>query len=486
MQCAIIQSGIRLEPRNNDTVKGDTMNKLTYKASDDRPPRELSRVYFACHPDDFERTFDMLCEDIFATHNCVVYRREQMSEPLPPENREDDDLDSMLLFVIPVTKKLLTESSIARDEDIPFAQRHGLLPYGIRILPVVVEPGAGDLPEYTRYFGEMQYLDRTAKDESAVSYEKKLKDFLDDTLLDDDTRDRIREEFDAYVFLSYRKKDRRLANKLMRQIHCNRRFVSVAIWYDEYLVPGRNFRESIKEAMSKSKLFMLLVTPSLLEPGNYVQEVEYPDARKAEMPIEPVLPIEVVEMDIDGLKAAYENIPEVVVSDDEDRLFGILSDTIGSYIKNVNDCSDRLYLMGLAYLTGCDVEINRELGIELLTEAGEAGNIRTIERLVSIYTYAEGGGRLRLDRKYNGKAFYWMSRQYECYQKDLGYQNEKTLRLMLELAISENPLVNESPEELLDKCLKYGPAVFESDDLFMLDVMFRKAAFAGSLKEKYR
>lgn len=28
------------------------------------------RVYFTCHPDDFDRFFEKVCADIFATHDC--------------------------------------------------------------------------------------------------------------------------------------------------------------------------------------------------------------------------------------------------------------------------------------------------------------------------------------------------------------------------------------------------------------------------------
>lgn len=41
--------------------------------------RGKPRMYFTCHPDDFNRAFDKICGDIFKTHDCAVYYTEAMS-----------------------------------------------------------------------------------------------------------------------------------------------------------------------------------------------------------------------------------------------------------------------------------------------------------------------------------------------------------------------------------------------------------------------
>lgn len=50
---------------------------------------------------------------------------------------------------------------------------------------------------------------------------------------------------DAYVFLSYRKKDRKHAKELMRLIHANRFCLDIAIWYDGFLAAGEDFNAAI-------------------------------------------------------------------------------------------------------------------------------------------------------------------------------------------------------------------------------------------------
>ncbi|MDE6780419.1 MAG: hypothetical protein K2J40_03040 [Ruminococcus sp.] len=43
-------------------------------------------------------------------------------------------------------------------------------------------------------------------------------------------------------------------------------------------MPGENFNVSIENALKKSELFTMLVTPNLVQEKNYVMEVEYPMA----------------------------------------------------------------------------------------------------------------------------------------------------------------------------------------------------------------
>ena len=62
-------------------------------------------------------------------------------------------------------------------------------------------------------------------------------------------KEKIRAAFDAYIFLSYRKKDRAYAQELMHLIHKNRFCKDIAIWYDEFLTPGESFRANVEKMM---------------------------------------------------------------------------------------------------------------------------------------------------------------------------------------------------------------------------------------------
>jgi hypothetical protein len=93
------------------------------------------RVWFTCHPEDFEKYFRKICDDLFATHDCAVYYTEDMTEIIAPEDM-GTDLGRNNLLIVPVTFKLLTTPNRAMDVDIPYAkQAH------IPVLPFMMESG---------------------------------------------------------------------------------------------------------------------------------------------------------------------------------------------------------------------------------------------------------------------------------------------------------------------------------------------------------
>lgn len=265
--------------------------------------RGKPRVFFTCHPADFERSFEKICADIFAVQNCAIFYTPDMEYRIPQEDMELD-IAAMNLVVIPVSLKLLLEPNRAMDIDFQFAREHG-----ITVLPIMIESGFDSVYARPDKFGKRQYLDSVTTDSTAVPYKEKLKKFLHSVLVDDETEYRIRRAFDAYIFLSYRKKDRRFANDLMRLIHKDPLCRDIAIWYDEYLVPSEEFDENIRKALEKSELFTLLVTPNLINEENYVRTYEYPQARSSGKPI---LSVEAEKTDRKELEKQFEGIPKCI------------------------------------------------------------------------------------------------------------------------------------------------------------------------------
>ncbi|MCQ2538107.1 MAG: toll/interleukin-1 receptor domain-containing protein, partial [Lachnospiraceae bacterium] len=193
-----------------------------------------------------------------------------------------DDLEHMKLVVVPVTTDFLFYANYAKDIVIPYClKKH------IPLLPVMMEPGLAD--DFNQICGDIQFLEYTQYDSTAISFEIKLANFLKNVLISEAHIKEIKDIFASYIFLSYRKKDRRDAQKVMQQIHNYANCEDVAIWYDEFLTPGENFNTSILEALKKSQLFALVVTPNLLEEENYVARIEYPEALKLGKAVLPVL-----------------------------------------------------------------------------------------------------------------------------------------------------------------------------------------------------
>lgn len=408
------------------------MPKYLYKTRGNSSPQNKPRVYFTCHPDDFERYFDKICEDIFKTHDCAIYYTEDMTDIIPDEDKPTD-LGSMNLFVVPITFRLLSKPNRAMDDDLVYAKKEH-----IAILPFMMEPGIDEFYSRPDKFGELQYINPYSHDLTEISYEEKLKKYLESVLISEETAKRVRAAFDAYIFLSYRKKDRRYANELMRLIHAKPEFRDVAIWYDEFLTPGESFNENISRMLKESKLFTLLVTPNLLEEPdgkpNFVMAHEYPQARATGMNI---LPTEMVETDKDILSEKYEGIPTCVDPHDDEAFRERLLTSIKKIAVGENDDDpEHNFLIGLAYLDGIDVEKNCERGLQLICKAAEA---ELLEAMIVIANIYHNGIDVQSDYH---KELKWRERIYEHLKKTYGEEHQDTLLALRELAGTHNCLHN--------------------------------------------
>lgn len=401
-------------------------------------PQGRPRVFFTCHPDDFDRSFEKICADLLKSQDCAIYYTADMSGSIADDDRETE-LEQMNLFVIPVSFRLLTSPSRAMDRDLPFArEKH------IPVLPVMLEPGLETVYSRPDRFGTLQFIDPFNADPTAIPYEEKLRRFLAGVLFDSATAERVRGAFDAYIFLSYRKKDRRFANELMRLIHSNPVCRDIAIWYDEFLIPGESFDRAIGEMLDKCDLFALLVTPNLVNEENYVQTTEYPAAHSAG---KTVLPAEMAPTDYAELKRLYDGIPECVDARDDGALRDSLAQAFREYALRENDSDPaHNFLIGLAYLDGIDVEVDRARALELITGAAEAGLPEAMEKLCGMYY---NGDCVPLDWREENK---WRERLAEHYEKTLGAGDEKTLGALNSLALSLDRLGEyEKALRILDK-----------------------------------
>ncbi len=351
---------------------------LKCKTLADTPAQGKRRVFFTSHPDDFEKYFESITSQILKINNCAIYyKTDNVYENI------DADLTDINLFVVPITTKLFLEPCRAMEIDVPYA-----LNKPIPILPLMQEDGLDKL--FTEHFKDLQYLSPNSKDETAITYNEKLKKYLTSTLVSDELAEKIRSAFDAYIFLSYRKKDRKYANILMRLIHNHNFCRDIAIWYDEYLVPGEDFNNSIKNALDKSDLFTMVVTPNLINEKNYVQTNEYPAALHHKK----VLPVEMIPTDRIELMQQYPEIPDSVDGQNNIELSNALKNSLTQIVKRENDNDPQHnYLIGLAYLEGIDVEVNYDRALTLIKSAAEAKeNIipEAIEKLSTMYTIGQG------------------------------------------------------------------------------------------------
>ncbi len=417
----------------------ETKNKVDI----DKKPR----VYFTCHPADFDKYFKKICEDIFKTHDCAIYYTEDMSEIIA-EDEKKVDLGRNNLFVIPVTFKLLTTPNRAMDHDIPYAFKEH-----IPVFPFMMELGIDEFYSKPDKFGKLQYLNPCSTDRTEISYEEKLKKYLESVLISDEMAQRVRAAFDAYIFLSYRKKDRKYANELMRLIHSYPECRDIAIWFDEFLVPGESFKENIEKMLDKCDLFALLVTPHLLEKviddngnqrDNYVVSTELPLARKKKE--EKDTDIFAVEMESTDKKGLSAICVEDCVNAGDAAFRTRLLDAVSRMAITTNNTPEHNFLVGLAYLDGIDVEVNHTLALELITSAAE---VNLPEAMLKLYNMYDQGMGVQLDYH---EALKWAQVLADYYTQTCGEKHPDTLTALNRLATVYGELGDYHEEaELLKK-----------------------------------
>ncbi len=406
------------------------MPEIKNRTKGNSNPRGKRRVYFTCHPADFDRYFDKLCQDIFKTHDVAIYYTADMQAPFSEEEL-DTDLGSNNLFIVPVTFRLLREPNRAMDRDLAYAKANH-----IPILPFMMESGIDFFYAQPEKFGDRQYLSPYSDDSTALPYEQKLKKYLDTLLVSDKTVRQIQAAFDAYIFLSYRKKDRRYANELMGLIHENPEYQDIAIWYDEFLIPGESFRENIERFLGSSRFMALVVTGNLLEePGgkpNFVMDTEYPMACRNGKSI---LPMEMAATDRRQLSEKYPDIPPCLDPRDKAALLRSLEQVLSRSAKEAPGRDPmHTFLIGLAYLEGIDVEVNRKRGIALVTEAARAELPEAMEKLFDMY---RSGSHVSLDYR---EAALWGENLAAWRREHLGPNHPDTLNALNNLACTYSDL----------------------------------------------
>ena len=368
--------------------------KLACRTRGNTDPRGKSQVCFTAHPKDYELYLDLICSELLERQNCAVYY-ETEDPSIFDENELHAVLDQMKLIVIPVTSRFLHEESRARLVELPYALKNH-----IPVLPLIEEEGLYD--DFNSICGDLQTLSRFQKGDALLPYGEKLTRYLENVLIGDELAEKVRAAFDAYVFLSYRKKDRASAQGLRELIHKNPMCRDIAVWYDEFLVPGEAFNNAIEDAMKKCSLFALAVTPSILEDGNYVMTTEYPNALKMK---KRVLPALLEKTDLKELNEKYPGITDPVSPE-------AVSEILRKLALRKNDDPMHTFFIGLAYLGGIDVVTDHKLALELISSAADAGIPEAAQKLVSMYRNAQG-----VNRDYN-EALRWQKKLADLRRKD--------------------------------------------------------------------
>ncbi len=330
------------------------------------------KAYFSCHPDDFTKYKDVIVNDLLKHNDCAIYYYSPDAQI--NENTRNFDLSDIKLFVFAVTKKLLTTPNKAFDYDLKYA-----ITQHKHIIPIVVEPNLDTL--VLEKFGSIQFLDKTKLNQA--EYEDKIKYHTKRFTHEENLTKKIEAALEGKVFLSYRKKDRSVAKTVMKTLHRPDINRFLGIWYDEFLIPGEDFNENIADGIKNCDIFVMVITPNIIEGNNYVLNSEYPLAKKLNKFI---IPIEAKKTDMKLLREKFPDLPPCVGVRDFEKIAELVKTALKPLPK-VKHTLDDFYYMGLAYMEGITVELDIKRGLELIKFAAKKNRINALSKLVEMYRF---------------------------------------------------------------------------------------------------
>ena len=358
-----------------------------------RTLRDKPRVFLLGRREELPLALSRIPDLVLGVSNCVIYF-ERAEEP-SGEQEMEDILPRMQILIAAVTRAFLNQEAAYISRAMRIARAHH-----IPVLPLLLEEV--DEEAYARLFDkDHRLMLYGGYDETAKSLQDKLSSFFEAVLPGDDMRRRVRESFCGYAFFSYRKVDRRYVKPLISTLYRQKAMRRIAVWYDEQLLPGRSFENEILDTLDKSFLFVLQVTPSLLEEENYVRMVEFPEALKRDKLI---LPIEVSDVDGEELARLYEGMPPVYDVLDGEQVESFLEQAVRECAPGAFSpmTPEEEYLLGLAYLDGIDVIVDRDFALTCLTRAAERGYAPSAEKLCVMYREGIGVKRDAEKTRYYG------------------------------------------------------------------------------------
>ena len=187
--------------------------------------------------------------------------------------------------------------------------------------------------------------------------------------------------FSQSYFISYRKIDGKYVDYLQHIIHNDPSLVETQLWYDSYLVPGKNYETSLSAVITECSAVLLVITPHLLELDNYVLRVEIPAAKKYG---KPVIGILMEETDLNAIQDVYGI--EKIYRLEKGIPFGYILSKEGLTLPKTRSYPRRLFLLATAYMEGRIVEYNIKVACELLYQAIQYKYPDAYEKLIEIKT----------------------------------------------------------------------------------------------------
>ena len=264
--------------------------------------QEKKKVFISAHPADRYGLIDKICAAVEATGTHTAIYNDT------PNDKGAGIPQGVDAFIVVATVKYFTWANSGYLSEYFAAVREG-----VRVIPLLVEGTQNAIDLINMRLGKLQFINATEDLDFALDT---LRAYLTAT-------EREIDRSLPSVFISYRRADRELLHEIVKSIKSTPEGKRVNIWYDEVIAPGENYSQSIMRELCDCDLFLLLVTPRVLELKNYVHRVEYLEAKKRGKRI---IAIEGERTDRSTLTDMYGNLPRIVSAKQLGALCSVLAE----------------------------------------------------------------------------------------------------------------------------------------------------------------
>lgn len=339
---------------------------------------QKEKIYVTGHKKDLP-VFRSVTDDILKLLNAKVFVDSGLvTEEYPAVEDRLLSISQMNLMVFIVSDSFFEADCTARTVEFEYAVKNR-----IPILPIILKEGLEEV--FNRICGPYHLLKRYSS-----YFPDKLKHFIDLKFNQYHMIDKppipLEKCKNGKIFISYRKKNRVYADKAIRFLRSIDFLRDVEIWYDDFLTEGEGYNDEIALHLKESNIFLLIVTPDLLEEGNYVMRIEYPNAVKAGKKI---IPLIAEDTDKVSLARKYSGInPFLRLGDKMGAAFTFTAAL--NCTEKYAYSPDKLFMLGSAYFDGKGMEFNPTLGIEMLTAAADGGCYYACSRMGILYSEGIG------------------------------------------------------------------------------------------------
>ena len=256
--------------------------------SNDVSPINKKRLFILHHPANQE-LMRKKAKHLAKLLDCAVYYLNYGQFRYPDADEFCSLLNGMDIVVPFVTEEFLDET----EEDDRYEGMFDLIQYVFRyvkkrhipMMPLMIDEGLEK--DFDRICGKIHFLQNNESEHRYLTLDEKIKNFYDQIIHPVEEGEPEPIVLKNRIFISYRRKDKDAAKKLIDLVKNYEDFYDVGLWYDELLTVGFEYDNEIKGKIANSTIMLMYVTNNIFGSYNYVKDEEYP-AAKGKIPIIPI------------------------------------------------------------------------------------------------------------------------------------------------------------------------------------------------------